>query len=110
MSSLADPRFTSCHRSTTSSSSATKVKLPQSPAAGKRVVVVVPASRSTIGFRQMALADLVPDPATDPVFMAAVRASVIAGDDVPWSDRLEAARKAADAPEPISAAGAAVAR
>lgn len=60
--------------------------------------------------RQMALADLVPDPATDPVFMAAARASVIAGGNVPWSDRLEAARKAAEGPEPTSAAGATVAR
>lgn len=42
--------------------------------------------------RQLELADLVPDPASDPVFMAAARAAVIAGGNIPWSDRLRVRR------------------
>ena len=56
--------------------------------------------------RQMVLADLVPDPATDPVFMAAARAAVIAGGNIPWSDRQRARRTYGEAaPEPIPTAG-----
>lgn len=36
--------------------------------------------------RQRDLADLIPDPASDPVFMAAARAAVIAGGNIPWND------------------------
>ena len=43
--------------------------------------------------RQMELADLIPDPAKDPVFMAAARAAVIAGGNIPWSDLQESRRK-----------------
>lgn len=61
--------------------------------------------------RQMELADLVPDPATDPVFMAAARAAVIAGGNIPWSDRQKASAVDGEAaPEPRPSAGAVGAR